>query len=361
MSAQASRILIVGATGLVGAAAAEHFSSLPGWEVVTLSRRPPAAPGTVHLAADLTDEDACRAAFATAPPVTHVLYAALHEHADLAAGWRDAEQRETNLVMLRNVLDGVEALGELRQFTILQGGKAYGSHLGRVPVPAKERWPRMSHEIFYWAQEDLLRERSARGGWTMNVLRPQLILGRALASPMNIVAAVGVFAALRKEAGLPLVFPGGGRYVTACADSRLIARAAEFCATTPAVAGETFNVVNGDAVVWQDLWPSIADHFGLEPGGPEPIELAAEMPRLAPLWDRLVERHGLRRLTMDRVVGSSWQIADMTLGYGKERPFDRLMSPVKLRQAGFGGCMDTEDAVLYWLRRMQEDRLLPAS
>lgn len=354
------RILIVGATGLVGAAATEHFGGRPDWEVVTLSRRPPSEGSTTaHLTADLTDDAGCREVFAGAPPITHVLYAALYEEPDLEAGWRSEAQQSTNLRMLRNVLDGVEAQGHLEHFTILQGGKAYGSHLGRIPVPAKERWPRMSHDIFYWQQEDLLRERAAAGAWNLNILRPQLILGRALSSPMNIIAAIGVYAVLSKEAGRPLCFPGGGIYVTACSDSRLIASAVEFCATTPDVAGETFNVVNGDAIVWRDMWPAIAAHFDMPHGDPEPVRLAEEMPARAAEWDAIVARHGLPPRPMDHVVGSSWQTADLTFGYGKERPFDRLMSPIKLRRAGYAGCMDTEDSVMYWLGRMQDDGLLP--
>ena len=261
--------------------------------------------------------------------------------------------------MLRNLLDGVEAGGQLRHFTILQGGKAYGSHLGRVPVPAKERWPRMAHEIFYWQQEDLLRARAAAGGWAMNILRPQMILGHALTSPMNMIAAIGVYACVLREAGEPLSFPGGGLYVTACTDSRLIAEATEFCATHPAVAGETFNVVNGDAVVWLDMWPAIAAYFDMPVGEPKPMSLTTQMPLRAGEWPRIAERHQLQLTTLNDIVGASWQFADLTFGYGKARAPDRLMSPIKLRQAGFAGCRDTEDSVMYWLGQMQAARLLP--
>ncbi len=319
--------------------------------------RPRVATG--HLAADLTDAETCRAAFGTAPAFTHVAYAALQENEDLEAGWRSTGQQETNLIMLRNLLDNVETQGALQHLTILQGGKAYGSHLGRIPVPAKERWPRMSHEIFYWQQEDLLRERAAAATWGFNVLRPQLILGRALSSPMNVIAAIGVYATLMRDLGRPLSFPGGGIYVTACADSRLIARAIEFCATTPSVAGETFNVVNGDVIVWADLWPAIAAHFDMPVGDPSPMRLAEEMPRLSSRWAEIVERHGLVDRSMADLVGSSWQTADLTFAYGKERQFDRVMSPIKLRQAGFADCFDTEDSVIYWLSQMQEAGLIP--
>ncbi|MFC3320892.1 SDR family oxidoreductase [Mesorhizobium kowhaii] len=353
------RILIVGATGLVGAAATEHFSFLPGWDVVALSRRPPLAQASYHIAVDLTDRDACLNAFKGAPRITHILYAALYEEEDLETGWRSTSQAGINLQMLQNVVESVEATSELSHVTILQGGKAYGSHLGRVPVPAKERWPRMSHHIFYWQQEDYLRARSAEAGWAFSVLRPQLILGDALRSPMNIVAALGVYASVMREMGRPLTFPGGGAYVTACADSRLIAGAAEFCATRPEAAGETFNVVNGDAVVWRDLWPSIAAHFNMPVGDDEPMKLSEQMPLFSDWWDRIVAAHSLKILSMNEIVGASWQTADLTLGYGRERPFDRLMSPIKLRKAGFSDCTDTEDAILHWLKRMQTARILP--
>lgn len=355
-----NRILIVGATGLVGSTAAEHFSRLDGWDVVTVSRRPPSggARGR-HIAVDLTDVGQCRAALGAANGITHVLYAALHEQADLQAGWRSQDQADINLRMLQNVVENLVGNGDFRHLTILQGGKAYGSHLGRVPVPAKERWPRMSHHIFYWGQEDYLRERSAGQLWSFSILRPQMILGDALKSPMSIVAALGVYASVMRELGKPLHFPGGGTYVTACADSRLIARAVEFCATRDEAAGETFNVVNGDAVVWRDIWPTFARHFGMAPGADEPMHLSEEMPLHSKTWDAVVAKHGLRMLSMADVVGASWQMGDLTWGYGKDRPFDRLMSPIKLRQVGFPDCFDTEDALIYWLSRMQDARILP--
>lgn len=354
------RIAIVGATGLVGAAATEYFSGLPGWEVVTLSRRSPRRGKPVrHISADLTDTDACKAAFAEAPAITHVLYAALYEQEDLLEGWKSTSQAGINLTMLQNVVENVATRPEFKHLTILQGGKAYGSHLGRVPVPAKERWPRMDHHIFYWQQEDYLKSRSADAGWSYSILRPQLILGDALASPINIIAALGVYASVMRELGRPLSFPGGGQYVTACADSRLIARAAEFCFIHEKAAGETYNVVNGDAVNWRDLWPSVARHFDMPVAGDAPVKLSDEMPMLAECWDAIVAKHGLQPLKMSDIVGSSWQTADLTWGYGKERPFDRLMSPIKLRQAGFPDCYDTEDAILYWLTRMQDEKILP--
>ena len=99
-------------------------------------------------------------------------------------------------------------------------------------MPAKERWPRGNHDIFYWPQEDLLRERQKTEGWSFSILRPMMILGESIGSPMSIIAALGVYASVMRHLGEPLRFPGGGRYVIACTDSRLIAQAIEFVGTT---------------------------------------------------------------------------------------------------------------------------------
>ena len=353
-------LLIAGATGIVGNAAIEHFSALPGWEVVSLSRRaPPAREGVRHLFVDLADIDACRQQLRSEPGITHVLYAALYEKPDLLAGWIDPEQIEKNRSMLGNLLDALEVSGSLQHISILQGTKAYGSHIGRVPVPAKERWGRLPHEIFYWQQEDLLRERQARASWTFTILRPQIILGNAVGSPMNLVAAIGAYAAVRREQGLPMSFPGGGRYVNACSDSRLIARAVEFVGSTAAAANETYNVVNGDVLVWQDIWEALATCCGMEAGEPQPMQLNKEMPTQEKIWQRVVQRHGLQPVTLAGLIGSSWQFADRNFAYGQIDPVDRVVSPIKLRQAGFSGCQDTEESITYWLRRMQKARLLP--
>jgi len=359
-------LLVAGASGIIGQAAVEHFSALPGWRVTALSRRRGQWPDAVrHLAVDLTDGQACQAVTPEFGEVTHLLYSALFELPDLVSGWRDAHQMATNRAMLENLLDALEpSAGRLTQITLLQGAKAYGTHIEPAPIPAKERWPRHAHENFYWLQEDLIRERQARSlasgrPWHFTILRPQVVMGHAPGSPMNVVAAIGAFAAIRRELGLPLVWPGGGRFVTAASDSRLIAQAVAFAATSPQAANQTYNIVNGDAIAWQDLWPAVARHFDMPLGAPESIALAQVMPAQEAVWSRIVQQHGLRPLTLAQLIGSSWQFTDRSLAQGVAHPSHGLLSPIKLRQHGFAGCIDTEDALIDWLRRLQEERWLP--
>ena len=355
------QMLVAGASGVVGHAAVEHFAALPDWEVIALSRRPVALPeGVRHVAVDLMDPGACARAARELTGVTHVLYAALFELPELVAGWRDARQMSTNEAMLRHLLDALEPQARgLRHVSLMQGTKAYGGHVEPAPVPCKERWPRHAHDNFYWLQGDLLRERQRRAGWVFTVLRPQIVLGHAVGSPMNIVGALGAYAALRREQGLPLAWPGGGRYVNGASCSRLIAQAAEWAGTHEVAANETYNVVNGDALVWQDLWAGIAARFGMAVGPDEPQSLTQTMPPQEAAWAALAARHGLRSGSLQALVGSSWQFTDRAFAQGVEHPALSVLSPIKLRQHGFAGCYDTEDALHHWLDRMQAERLLP--
>ena len=46
--------------------------------------------------------------------VTHVVYAAVYEKPGLIAGWRDQEQMDTNLAMLRNLMYQLRCYRQLR-------------------------------------------------------------------------------------------------------------------------------------------------------------------------------------------------------------------------------------------------------
>lgn len=127
--------------------------------------------------------------------------------------------------------------------------KAYGVHLRPIRVPARERWPRDPHNNFYWLQEDHLREQAARHGFAMSVLRPQVVFGDAVGVAMNLIPTLGAWAAIRREEGRPFSFPGGPPYLLEAVDARLLARALAWAAESPAAAGETFNVTNGDVFV----------------------------------------------------------------------------------------------------------------
>ncbi|MGD9752444.1 MAG: SDR family oxidoreductase [Acidimicrobiia bacterium] len=367
-NAQPGTVLVAGASGLVGTAAAERFLT-EGWEVLALSRRPPELDASVpggrlrHLAVDLSDGDACRAALAPLQDrITHVVYAAVSEAPGLIAGWRDPAQMERNRRMLANVLDplGGGAGRVLRHLSLLQGTKAYGAHLHPIAVPARERAPRDDHPNFYWLQEDLVRERAAAGGWTFTIFRPQLIVGPNHGVVMNLPPVIGLYAALRRAEGRPFSFPGGVPYVWEAVDTRLVADALHWAATHGAAAGETFNLTNGEVFEWRTIWPAMAQVLGVETGPDEPCELATYLPARAALWDELVARHGLRPLRMDQLLGESHHYADRCFAHGETRPRPpTFLSTVKIRRAGFDAAYDTEESFCHWLRVLIERRIIP--
>lgn len=360
------KVLILGASGVVGSAALERFLQSGDWDVVAASRRKPEISSSRpyrHISVDLQDAGASREAFGALTDVTHVVYAALFEKPGLMEGWKERDQMETNLRMLQNVIGPLtEASNPLEHVSVLQGTKAYGIHLEPIAVPARERAPRHQHENFYWLQEDYIREQAAEHGFAWTVFRPQLILGGSLAAPMNMVAAIGVYGAICREEGIPFGHPGGGPWVWQVSDSRIVASALEWAATAQTSRNEIFNVTNGEACDWRDLWPSFCETLGLENPGDTPRLLSEFLPAHAETWDRIVEKHGLRPLSLHEVVGESHHFADFMFLNGTEgQQPPALMSDIKIRQAGFGDFMDTEESFRYWLNQLVERNVLPAA
>jgi nucleoside-diphosphate-sugar epimerase len=354
-------VLIAGASGIIGGAAVDHFAA-SGWDVISVSRRPPEAgelPNLRHLSVDLRDRNACELAFQSVPEVTHMVYAALYEKPGLVAGWQEQDQMNTNLTMLQNVHEPLSSSSALRHITLFQGAKAYGSHLHDIRIPSKESEPRDAHANFYWLQEDYLRQ-VAESDFAFTILRPQIVIGGAIGVAMNVLPAIGTYAAMCRELGEPCGFPGGPPFVWEAADSRLLGSCCEWAGTSPAAAGETFNVTNGDVFAWRDLWPGMMETLGVEAGPDEPVPLSKFLPEHGPLWDTIVERYGLRPLRLGQVLGESHFMADYCFGYGQDTPTrPKFLSTIKLRRAGFTECMDTEESFRYWLTQMVHRRVLP--
>ncbi len=349
-------------SGVVGFAAARCFTAA-GWPVVGLSRRrPDRLPPTVeHRAVDLSDPEATAAVVADLSPVTHLVYAALYEKPGLFAGWHERDQMERNLAMSANLLDAVESVADLQHVSLLQGTKAYGAHVEPMAVPGRERNPRHPHDNFYWLQEDDLRRRQRPDGWALTIVRPQVIFGEAQGGNMNALPALGVYAAVLRHDGQPLHYPGGVAPLTEAVDADLVGRFLLWAATARAAAGETFNLTNGDVFTLRNVWPVIAEAFGMEVGHDVPMSLAEELPARAAAWATVVDRFALTApADLDAFVGQSFLYADMLAGYGRTAPAPpALVSTIKARRAGFTDCCDTEDMFTALIAAFQEARLFP--
>ena len=354
-------IVIAGALGTVGRAALEHFDKLDDWEVTALSRRPPDfANRATWISVDLQDPIDCHSKLIGLKGITHLAYAAVYEMPEVARGWLTQEHADVNLSMLQNLIRPLfEASPDIRHVSILQGTKAYGGHLGPFKQPAKENDPRYMPPNFYYLQMDWLAEERIKTGakWCWTVLRPQIVCGLAIGSPMNVVAGLGVFAAISREYGMPLRFPGGDARIGEATDARIIAKAIEWAATDHRAADQVFNITNGDVYQWEVIWPRIAKLFDMEVGVRHPISLARTMPANAHLWPKIAKKHGLAQYTYEQMV-PSWGFIDFVLGHG-QRPNPHHMSTIKARKAGFQECIDTEEMFVELIQEMQARKYLP--
>ena len=146
---------------------------------------------------------------------------------------------------------------------------------------------------FYWAQENFLRELQQGKTWHWSILRPVLIVGEAMGGAMDLIPPLGVYAAMLREQGRPLDYPGGAARVSQAVDVDLLARAIAWSGEAAAARNEAFNVTNGDVFTWENVWPAIADALEMKPGKPVPLSLAQEYPKWIAPWDELRRKHDL--------------------------------------------------------------------
>ena len=191
----------------------------------------------------------------------------------------------------------------LRHVALLQGTKAYGVHVRPLTVPARENRSEMHEQPnFYWNQERYLRAAQPGKAWHWSILRPVLIVGDLVGSAMNVIPALGVYAAMMRRAGkTSLDYPGGVGRVAQAVDADLLARAIAWSGESETAKNEIFNVTNGDVFVWPNVWPAIADSLGFAAGDHVPLALDKEIRPREAEWAEIRAQHGLRSGTLEGV------------------------------------------------------------
>jgi nucleoside-diphosphate-sugar epimerase len=346
------KALVTGATGVVGRYLLKHLVETGGWDVVAVSRRKPDIAGHyTHIAVDLTDVADCRAKLAHLTDVTHVFFAAYLEKP------APAEQVAVNLGMLVNLLDVIEPVAKaLEHINLVEGSKWYGSHLGPYKTPAKESDPRIAQTMFYYDQQDFLETRQNGKAWNWSAIRPHTICGFAIGNPMNMTTVIAVYAAICKELGLPLSHPGKAanfHTLYQATDSALIARAMAWMSTSPQSRNQAFNITNGDLFRWEQLWPAFARFFGVAVGPQKNISLQQFMADKAPVWDRIVKKHGLKPHTFEEIA--AWKFGDFVFS----AEWDVISDLGKARRAGWCESLDSEEMFLRLFAEFRRERIIP--
>lgn len=345
--------VVVGALGVIGRYIVERLAGLPDWRVIGISRR----RGEDRERVKYLPIDLLRPPFTVqgSEEATHVFYAAFQAAPGAAADY--AKNVGANRDMLVNSVSEISRVArQLERVVLVTGTKYYGSHLGPFRTPAKEDDPRHPGSNYYFDQIDWLTafQHGKRWGWTE--LRPQTLCGFAPGTAMSIVPVIAVYAAICKELGLPLSFPGkpgAYRSIYQVTDSAHFARAALWAATEPRCTNQAYNITNGDYFRWCNVWPKIAEVFGMPLGEPQTRSLVSFMADKAPLWDAMRKKYGLEPYRFDELV--AWPFGD----YVFSCDWDVMSSVTKSRHHGFNDTVDSEAMFVRLLGRFREERIVP--
>ncbi|KAK3132946.1 hypothetical protein QOZ80_6AG0529910 [Eleusine coracana subsp. coracana] len=363
--------LVVGSTGIVGAALLDILPSpdTPAgpWKVYALSRRPlppwsaaAPSPAVAHLHLDLSDPAAVADALAPLTDITHVFYLAWSSRPDAD------EARAANCDMLRNVLAAVVPNCPALVHVCLQTDRKHFidpfEPLSGIPAamrPYSEDLPRLQ---FPDLEDVLLDGIASRGGdVTWSVHRPTTIFGFSPRSARNVVASLCVYAAICRKEGVPLRWPGsrvGWKGLRDASDAELVAEHALWAALEPAGKNEPFNCTNGDVYTWKLLWPTLANHFGVNQwvgyaGEDQRFKLEEAMAGKEAVWAEIVRENGLVETGLDDIT--TWWFVDAVFDVDKVQ----LDTMNKSKEHGFLGFRNTVRSFDTWIGKMKANKIVP--
>lgn len=353
---QKKTAVVVGAQGVIGRYIVERLVADGNWHVIGLSRRPGQdGPRLKNISVDLLDPKAVDAKLSGLKDVTHVFYAAFQPVAGAASGY--ASNIGPNRDMLVNSVTAIDkASSNLTRVVLVTGTKYYGMHLGPFRTPAKESDSRHLGPNFYFDQIDWLAEFQKGKRWDWAELRPHGLCGFSPGTAMSLMPALAVYAAISKEVGLPLKFPGKPGAFTSLyqvTESGHMAAGALWAAIEPRASNQAYNLTNGDVFRWRNIWPRIAEVFEMPAGDVQTISLVQQMADVKPLWERMVGKHGLRPIPWEQLV--AWPFADYVFSVD----WDVISSMTKARQHGFHDVVDTEEMFVRLLTQMRRERIVP--
>lgn len=330
----------------------------------------------------------------------YVFFAAYMQQDSEEGNWR------VNGDMLDNFLQALETAGavkKIKRVLLVTGCKQYGVHLGQPKNPMLESDPWLRDDSiwppnFYYRQQDILKafcDKHSNLSWT--VTYPNDVIGFAKGNFMNLAEGLGIYAAVSKELGQNLTFPGSETFYNkfdCFTSSKLHAEFCEWAVLEPKAANQAFNVVNGDIQSWQDMWPRLARRFGMQiqpdqflaqkselankttlPTKP-PISILAkdiglegrippseleqrislakwsQQDEVRKAWEKLAEREGLQK---DALEKGTWAFVDFVLG----RNYDIVASMSKARKLGWTGYVDTWKALSDVFGELEAAGVLP--
>ncbi|KAK4897070.1 hypothetical protein LTR28_001772 [Elasticomyces elasticus] len=299
--------------------------------------------------------------------ITHAYFCAYTGH-----GSDYASLRLLNSEILINAIGSLEVCCPALRFVTLQtGGKAYGVEFhDQVPYnpPLAESLPRIpepyASNVFYYAQRDIIERAAAGKAWTFCEIRPDAVVGFVPQNnAMNIAQALALFLSLYRDtegAGATVPFPGSADAWTAPhtdTSQDILARFHIFASMRPeTVSRGTFNVADGPATTWQEVWPKICAYFGLVGGAPtaqgEPFDVGAWVRDRREDWTAWVQKHGLKS---DALGNTDYDFMTAVMNIPFQRDYDLSAS----REVGFTEQRDHAEGYRRAFDLMRAARIIP--
>ncbi|KAI8675660.1 Epimerase domain-containing protein [Fusarium keratoplasticum] len=393
--------IVTGATGILGREIVKELCSRPEeWSTIyamSRSKKEDFGPRVKHVHLDLTAAAETMSDDFKDVDADYIFFAAYLQ--------QDSEEDSTrvNGDMLNAFCKALEITGRassIKRFVLVTGAKNYGVHLGRVKIPMQETDPWLPEPPFppnfYYRQQRILHEFCEKHSIEWNVTYSNEVFGFAKGNFMNFGSAIAIYAAVSKELGDELVFPGSEEFytnATVFTDAGLHARFSRWAALEPRAANEAFNVVNGDVESWMNLWPRVAKYFGLKvpadqflrdaplaserPLQPEPPAsvLAKEMglqdrvpqsyirqridlvkwsqtEQVQNAWKKMADREGLDPSALNK---ASWAFA----GFAWGRDYNVVLNMTKSRKLGWTGYLDSWENLESIFDTLQKEKVIP--
>lgn len=301
----------------------------------------------------------------------------------------------TVVTLLSNFLESLTISNIIpKRFLLQTGGKHYALHLGPASVPMTEDTPalRVNHSNFYFPQEDLLAEWSAKHNTTWTVTRPGFIIGANEGAAINIAYALAIYASVQKKLGGKLEFPADVTAWDASKDlttAKLIGYFSEWAVFTEGAENQALNIVDDSPFAYGKFWPTLASWYSIPFGIPEPDESKyqtitlprnppprgfgppgkvyltwsfgqwAKRPEVKKAWEEIQEKYGLRK---ELDPWRSWdKLAEVFGTLDSEVPggWTRTQTMDKAKRLGWRGHVQTDEGIRDTIERMGELKMVP--
>ena len=114
-----------------------------------------------------------------------------------------------------------------------------------------------------------------------------------------------------------------------------------------------FNITNSDLDPVAALVALFANFFEMELTPPRHISLSRAMADKGPIWDNIVEEHGLQHIPLREIA--AWGYPDGVF----DSDYDIVSDTSKARRFGFHDLVDTEEMFLRMFSDFRRDRIIP--